>query len=302
MTVQTSVLHTLRYFNMFDFAPTLLEIRKWLLKHDEQAPQLHTIQQIAEQLDQIESKEGFYFLKGREGLIHTRKQKYNFTEEKWKHAKPHIRLLAAMPHVRAIWFVNSMGWHNARKQSDIDLCIITAPGKIWSARFFTTMAMKLLRQRPFEQTEERAICLSLYIAENQLDMEPYKIGEQDIHFSFWASQFYPIYDNGQFQQYIQQNTWLQKVFDDLQWTQPSLKRIITRSWWQPLIQMPLQLLCAESLLKRIQLKIMPEKLRSMANKDKRVVMNESILKLHTNDMRTELQKKWEEQIQSSTLT
>lgn len=304
--LKESVYRTLVYFDLFDFAPTLLEIEKWLLKSNsiDHTPPLSTIQAQLENDRRIDHLEGFYFLHHRSALVQLRKEKYNCTDQKWKHAKKYIRLLAMMPYVEAIWLANSMGWGNANQHSDIDLLIITSPNHIWSARFFTTGLMKFFRQRPDEQEEEKAICLSLYLSAQHLSMEEYKIGETDIHYSFWATQFYPVYENerngqNEFENYKKTNLWLKTIFTDPKWTIPILRRTIHQTTAEYFIKRFLQYFCNESLLKRLQITIMPETLMTMANRDNRVVMNDSILKLHTNDTREEQQREWEKRIRQN---
>jgi hypothetical protein len=48
----------------------------------------------------------------------------------------------------------------------------------------------------------------------------------------------------------------------------------------------------EKILRWVQLKIMPSKLKQMANKDSRVIISNSILKFHENDRRVEYKKRW----------
>jgi len=42
---------------------------------------------------------------------------------------------------------------------------------------------------------------------------------------------------------------------------------------------------------------MPQLLKEMANKDKRVIINDNILKLHSNDKREDISNKWLQQCQ-----
>ncbi|MFH1426283.1 MAG: hypothetical protein ABIG66_02510 [Candidatus Kerfeldbacteria bacterium] len=295
-TLQEAAYRTIVYFDMFDFAPTLLEIEKWMLHHGQGPSSLSFLKKTIESDERISHKDGFYFLRGDEELTRARLKRYDYTDEKWKHARPYIKLLAMMPHVRAIWLANAMGWGNARENSDIDLFIVTTPGKIWSARFFTTALLKLLRQRPFETEDRKAICLSMYAAENALNMEPYKIAENDIHFSFWAAQFYPVYDSGSYLMYKDSNRWLNDVFEHLYWTEPARRRMVRLPIAMRIIKGLLSLFALERLLKMVQLAIMPLTLKDMANKDNRVVTNDQILKLHTNDKRAEQQRIYEQRI------
>lgn len=296
MTIQEAAFRTILYFDMFNMAPTLLEIEKWILKHGQGPSSLSYLKKVVEEDPRVAHGEGFYFLTGRNELIEERLCRYDFTDEKWKHARKYIKLLAMMPHVRAVWFANAMGWGAARESSDIDLFIVTSPKKLWSARFFSAGLMKLLRQRPDEQEDRKAICLSMYAAEDALNLEQYKVGPNDIHFSFWASQFYPLYDRGSFAMYKDANRWLNGVFEHLQWTEPIERRRVQLSVFQKIIKAGLSLFAWEGLLKKIQLGILPPTLREMANKDNRVVMNDEVLKLHTNDRRKEQQREYEQRI------
>lgn len=291
----TAVEHTLLYLDQFDFAPTLLEVEKWLLKNAQPTTSLSQIQTTLNENPRITHKEGFFMLTGREELATIRKKKYDATDEKWKHAQPFLKLLAAMPFIQAMWFSNSMGWHNARHESDIDLVIVTTPGRIWTARFFTTALMKLLRQRPHEQDESKAICLSFYSTAQNLDLEQYKISEQDIHFTFWATQLYPVYDPKQlFQEYQKTNDWLHNTFERLHWTQAIANRTINIGPVGRTCKSILQIVPLERPLRWLQLRIMPGQVKQMANKDNRVVVNDHILKFHTNDRRIEQQAAWEQ--------
>ncbi len=293
-TRESAITATIQYFDTFDFAPTLLEVEKWLLKNESPSPTLAEIQHILDTNPAIKNKQGYYFLAGQEALVQTRKQKYDYTDQKWKHAKPFLNILALMPHVKAIWFSNSMGWGNAKKSSDIDLIIVTTPKRIWSARFFTTALMKILRQRPHEQQEEKALCLSFFMTDDHFNLQQYKIGPDDVHFTFWATQFYPVYDpENLFDTYKRNNAWINESFTNLHWTTTIQGRNITLGPIGRTIKKILELFSPESLLRKIQMRIMPDKIKNMANKDNRVVINDHILKLHTNDRRIEQQTLWE---------
>ena len=295
LSLKDAIIQTIAYFDLFEYAPTLLDIERWLLKTDES----HTLSNIRRALKndlRIQQCEGLYILRGREALTQTRKHKYTWTEQKWKRTKRYIRLLASMPYVEGIFLVNSMGWHNARQSSDIDLLIVTTPGHIWSARFWTTVAMKLLRQRPHEQANERALCLSLYVAADRLNLEPYRLSKADIHYTFWVNQCYPLYDSGQYTQFTHENGWIRDTFSNIRWASQSERRTITLSRVERMLQYVRRIACNEWLLKKIQLHILPEKLRTLANTDQRVVMNEHILKLHTNDTREQRQHDWAERV------
>lgn len=277
---------TLAYFDLFDFAPTRMELEKYLLKNSGVLVS--------------DTKDGFYYLKGRSELAWRRHEKYRLSEQKRKRAMPFLRLLAAMPGVRAVWLANSVAWGNARPTSDIDMVIVARRGKIWTARFFTTALLKMLQQRPGEQTRDKALCLSLYLSEDALNLERYKIAAHDIHFAFWAYQMYPLYDAsaknpnaGVYKKYQEANRpWLSQVFEQLRWTLSIPRWWIRQRTFEKMLKKILEYFPLESFLKKFQLRILPHALRSATS----VILHDDILKLHTHDARAAVQRAWEEKV------
>lgn len=310
--LQHAVYSTVYYFSLFDFAPTLLEVERWLLRKEQLNNHTPTLAQIKNALDthpRIDQTESFYYIldatnanKGVQ-LAQLRKQKYIYSDQKYRRAQQFLPLLAAMPFVEAIWLTNSVAWANAREQSDIDLFIVTTPGRIWTARFFTTLWMRLFRQRPHETAHSKALCLSFYITKDHLNLEPYKIAPFDIHFGFWATQFYALYERNEqghttHQQLAQANTWLNKQFQRTAYVHTIPRRRYQQTIFARRINQFLELLPLEQILKRFQQRIMPQVLRNPAP-ESGVVISDHILKLHTNDNRKDIQKQWQQGVTSS---
>lgn len=286
------ILSTLKYFNLFDYPLTLIEIKKWLFQDDEN--NLETIKNKLEENPTIEQSEGFYFLKGREQIVNLRKQKYLYTQKKYKKRFKYIKLISYLPHVSGIFIVNNLAISNVDKQSDIDLLIISKKNKIWTTRFFTTSIIKLLGLRPNPNKSEDKICLSVYLTEDNLNLEKYKIGKNDIHFTYWVNQMIPVYNPGNiYQKFIQTNNWIKKDLPNSFEYSPPKTRQIKNNLLKNISKNILSIFCFEKLFKKIQLSILPNKLKNLMNKDTRVVVSDQILKFHDNDPRVEIQQKYD---------
>jgi len=170
--LQSSILKTLTYFDLFDYPLTLLEIQKWLWRENEN--DLEKIQKTLDKSPQIDSREGFYFLQGRSDIVRQRKNRYVVAQKKFKKRLSYIRLLTWLPHVKAIFVVNNLAIANAGINSDIDLMIISQDDKIWTTRMFTTTLMKIFGLRPTQKKNKDQLCLSIYLTESNLDLEKYK--------------------------------------------------------------------------------------------------------------------------------
>lgn len=295
--LDSSIIKTITYFDLFDYPLTLLEIQKWLWQKEEK--DLNKIKKALEESPQVDSREGFYFLKGREGIVRRRKDRYVIAQKKFKKRLPYIRLLTWLPHVRAIFVVNNMAIANAGPDSDIDLMIISKDDKIWTTRMFTTALMKLFGLRPTPEKNKDRLCLSIYLTENNLNLEKYRIGPRDIHYTYWAGQIFPVYDPEDLaEKYTRENAWIKNSLPGSRGFRTAGPRRIRRTGPKRLGRALLSLASFEKTYKDWQLKKLPRNLKGLMNKDTRVVVNDKILKFHDNDPRAEIQKKWEQKTRS----
>ncbi len=321
--LQQSVLGTLIYCDLLDVAPSLLELQNWLIQptiiysaigqssteiQELTAPTLSQLAITLEKLPLVRQAQGVYYLAQRDQLPQLRRQRYDQTERNWKRIRSYVRLLARLPGVEAIWLCNSMGWNDAKPTSDNDLVIVTAPNRIWTTRWWTTMSMKLLRQRPGQQVRDRAICLSLYLNRQALNLAPYTINDHDIGFAFFATQMYPVYDPHRLYSHYQaaNQSWLKNYFVSHLWNTANPVRGVGK-----INKLPgagsLTRIGPESALERWQWRLFPEAIQShiqthRAQHQSNVIVNNRILKLHTNDNRAQIQQRWGAQLRTQLST
>jgi hypothetical protein len=260
----------------------------------------------------IETKNGFYFLKGREEIIRTRLDRYNFTNRKFKRALRVAKIYRLIPWIKMISVSNIIGAHNLKDESDIDFFIITAKGKIWLTRFFSAGLAKILGLRPSEGNSRDKICLNFYASEEAMNLEKFMLNgrsdkeaefphgisaseAQDIYFIYWLANLITIYEKGDmYKKFIQANGWLKNYLPNWQPVLSSDRRTV-RSGENKAYKAMINLIFGhlEKILKNIQLKLMPKEITALANKDSRVVINDNILKLHVKDRREEYRKNYE---------
>jgi len=299
--LQKSILNTIAYFHLFDFPLTGFEVYKYLWR----ASRKYGAREVDEALEELcQNKilgfnEGFHFLKGKINLVEKRKERYLLAQEKMKSARPFLKILAALPFVKAIFICNDVAYQNAPEASDIDIAIICSKNKIWTARFFSTLAMKLFRKRPTPETHENKICLSFYLTENNLNLE--KIAyPNDIHFIYWLYQFLPVYgEQTLINDFFIANEWTKKYLPNMiqnksnaRWTinrRESLKKFFEFILSGPIVNF------LEKFLKKIQLAILPKHLLELSGQPNTdVIINDQILKFHDKDNRLEIKKQWGE--------
>lgn len=303
-TLEKTILNTVAYFNLFKLPMTSWEIFKNLYEYSEKTnlSQIKTILDNLVSSKTLEFSEGFYFLPNETDLISIRKKRYLIAQKKIKIARRYIKILSKLPFVRAILICNNLAYLNARFESDIDLAIITKTNRIWTSRFLAAGLMKILSKRPTKRTQKDRICLSFFITEKNLNLKKLAY-PQDIHFVYWITQFMPVFDSkGATSRFFSSNRWTSKHL-------PNNNQPVTNARWEitsnskakkffELILSTWIGNTTEKLLKRFQLKIMPDKLKVPAKRDNTdIIISDEILKFHDQDKRQEIRDHWLEAIQ-----
>ena len=335
--LKKSILLTLSYFDRFDYPLTIDELRSRLFDvsvssgirgEDAKKPETKKmktadyydefISALSELIDykSVEAKGGYYFLPGKSDIINIRRECRRISLKKIKKARWIARLLSFIPGLKMIAICSNLGYLNADIEADIDFFIITAPGKIWTVRFWCALLMKLLNQRPTKRASKDKICLSYFVSSDNLNLEHTKISKPDIHLIYLLTQYLPIYsENNAWSEFIQANGWINQYLpnfnyygfeapaehnglEDRDKARPYLYGvnfdflIKSRFAWLKKIVNLIQLPAAERVYRYIQFKIFPLELRQMMNRgDNKVIVNDKMLKLHTNDNREEYNNK-----------
>ena len=304
--LQQSILKTLIYFDIHDYPLTVMEVWKWLYRDYADKTQIGTdgswinhgsitdIQKIINQMsDKVESKDGFYFLKGRGELIKIRLDRYNLTEQKFKRARKFVKILWLIPFVRCVMVVNRLAYSNVHQNSDIDLAVVVQKNRLWLTRLLSIGLFNLLKVRPKQINRAKAIDLSFFISEDSLNLESLK-NDEDVLFPFWVSQFVPVYDDGIFDKLVKSNQWIKDYLPNsfkYQLNDRRQVRRVSRANW--LISLLVNWDFLEKMSKKYQMKILPQDLKEMMNQDSRVVINDKFLKFHRHDSRVEVQEKFD---------
>ena len=296
--LEKAIVSTLSYFDIFNYPLTLMELWKWLYVEDNSLKEI-SIDDVLKRLDnssvmkeRIGSKNSFYFLKGRQDIVDVRAKRYGLAERKFHKALRVIKILRFMPFVKMIAVCNTLAYNNSRRQGDIDLFVVTKRRRVWQTRFWIAGFLTLFRLRPKPGKTQDTICPTFFVDEDSLDFEKLAL-ENDIYFSYWVKQLVPVYDEGVYNKFINANLWAKKKLPNCLPISPTSRRFLERVGWLKKIFNAVGYFLPESLFKKYQLKVMPEGLKQMANKDSRVVVKDYMLKFHDNDRRLLFLKRWQ---------
>jgi predicted nucleotidyltransferase len=198
--VKDNILATLAYFDLFSYPLTAAEIYLFL---GEKASQ----QQVNDGLGAL-AHEGaifnfsrFYTLQNDFSLIVRRHNGNIRATELIRIAGKISNALIKFPYVRGIAISGSLSKNYADEYSDIDLFIITARNRLWTARTL----MHMLKKFAYLFNKEDYFCMNYYIDEDAL-----QIAERNIYTAIEIVTLMPLQGDSAFEHFYAANQWTQR--------------------------------------------------------------------------------------------
>ena len=215
---------TLVYYDIFDFPLTVFEVNKYLINPARLSKNsiLGTISLnlVAEGLESlvgnghIGSKNGFYFLSGRDSLYELRIEREKMATQKWKKFLRIAKWFQTVPYLRAVLVSGSLALNNTGHESDFDVLSVVMTGRLYTCRIFLSFVASLFgaRRTRYEIIAPDKFCFNHYVTDSNLNIK---------HESLYNAQTYAnlkpvLVSNGIFSRFYAENIWLNKyVYNSL---------------------------------------------------------------------------------------
>jgi len=293
-----AILSTFAFFDMFDFPLSREEVEEYLYKLplDE-----HQIDIYLKNSALLSYSEGLYCLKGHEENFFKNQERREIAKKLWKKVNRYRRIFNLIPFIRLIAVGNNLAYDNPTKKSDIDLLVVTKPGRMFTARIFLTTLVHLFGARRFGDKIKGRFCLSFYITEDNLNMEKLAI-EDDIYLAYWIKTLQPV--SGDYQTYIDLIDHNRKFLEQFFKTPINYQKRryrtnrglvkILRQWQEKMLSGKFGDKL-ETKLKGWQLKRAKQKFEKMDQNTKKeadIIIDEKILKFHNIDRRKYYKERW----------
>ncbi len=200
MTLQDSVLKTLKYSDHFGFPLKLSEIHFRLISSEpclrRQACSLERVfgtLQLMLKNKIIYQTQDYYHLPGKKSLVARRVNRFKSSSPQLLRARSLSKKLSLIPFIKAIYLTGSLAMFNSESNSDIDFMIITKEGRLWTTRFILTAYTTFLglRRTPGSQKFAGKLCLNLYLTPDSYLLPTHK---QSLYTAYELIQAVPVYD------------------------------------------------------------------------------------------------------------
>ncbi|MFA6527931.1 MAG: hypothetical protein WCT46_00095 [Candidatus Gracilibacteria bacterium] len=295
-----AILSTFAFFDIFDYPLTKDEVEEYLYKLP---PDTHQIDIYLRESPSISYSDGLYCLKGREENFVKTQERKEIAKKLWKKIDRFRKIFDMIPFIRMIAVGNNLSYDNPTKKSDIDLLIVTKPGRIFTARTLVTFWTHLFGSRRYGEKIKNRFCLSFYITEDNLNLEKISLEGQDIYLAYWIKNLQPI--SGDYHTYIDLIDTNRKYLSGFFQTPVNYQKRHYRQnkglvkslriFQENLLSKNLGNKI-ESWLKKWQLKRMHKKLEELDKKEASIIISNQILKFHNVDRREYYRKRWEKKV------
>ncbi|MFH1375806.1 MAG: hypothetical protein ABIH35_04020 [Patescibacteria group bacterium] len=290
MSIKGAVFATVAWFDVFGQPVSAEEVHHYLFW---ERAKISDVKQALESDRRIGKSFGFYFLQGKSTSVLRRCQRQYRSGKLWRRVLRHVFILRKIPFLRlaAVGNTLAMGW--PEKNSDIDLFAVARKKRLFTTRAFLTFWTQLFRMRRHGKKISGRFCLSFFVDDNSLNLEPLKIGEQDPYLAFWVVTLTPIFGNAA-PEFFAANTWIKPYFPNfrLRTTQKKFRRA---NWLEKFLNG----LLGDWLEKRLRRWQLGRASSKQKNRDTNaVVISESILKFHETDQRKEFLKEWQKRLKN----
>jgi len=216
---ERSVLGALAYADLFDYPLTLAEIARYQidtrLSPEDIASCLNDSKRLAHAI--ARSGDGFYALAGREIVFATRRGRAAASARIWARARTYTWLLARFPFVRMIAVTGALAVNNIADKPDIDLLVITAPGRVWITRRLIVAVVRLARVLNDD------LCPNYIVSEDRL-----RLDQRDLFTAHELAQMVPHYGFAVYERMLTENDWaseyLPAAFQEPRHTQREARR------------------------------------------------------------------------------
>lgn len=204
-----AILDTLAYGAVFDYPMTLDEIHRSLMQVRASKREIaRLLRDDPFLLSRIDREGPFYHLSGEAPSVASRRHAEQRTRALLTRNERALAIVRKTPFVRMVALSGAAAHGNAR-DDDIDLFLVTAPGRTWTVALVSFVVMKLLRRR-------RALCMNYFVGTDRV-----ALSEQD---AFTANQLVglkPLAGRTQYLRLLRANDWGARFFPNF-WQRSNL--------------------------------------------------------------------------------
>lgn len=194
--LERAVLIAVLYGDLFDHPLTGDELHRFL---GHRCPDRGLLDLAIENLDGrfLGRDQDFIFWRGREQTIDVRRRRQRLAAGRWTPARRFARWLGWVPFLRMVAVCGSQAMDNGDRDGDVDLFLITEPGRLWLVQSMTMVLRRVGRGLGID------ICPNYLLTVDALEVE-----ERNLYTAREAAQAVPLWGESAYESFLAANRWI----------------------------------------------------------------------------------------------
>lgn len=194
MLIEEAVLLAVTYADIFDYPLTLGELQRYLTIKSESIGDIYA---AVRRMGLLQRTGEYIHLAGRGTLVAMRERRKQVSDRLWRIARAYTSLVASLPYVRMLAVTGSLAVSNCEEGDDIDLLVVTAPGRLWTCR---AMILGVAR---FAAYRGVSLCPNYLLSTRAL-----RFPDQNLYAAHELAQMVPLSGMKIYDEIRRQNAWI----------------------------------------------------------------------------------------------
>ncbi|MBI1258342.1 MAG: hypothetical protein GC204_12795 [Chloroflexi bacterium] len=198
--IEEAILRTVIYADIFNFPLTRTELHHYLIA-ETPISQAQVEQALASSKflkQELDIHPPYIVCAGHQALIPLRIERDSASLKLWSLALNYGHALGRLPFVRMVALTGALAMRNAAaNDDDLDYVLVTAPGRVWLARAFAIVLVRLAKRRGI------VVCPNYLLAESALAQD-----RHDLFVAHEVTQMVPMYGRELYETMRAQNRWV----------------------------------------------------------------------------------------------
>jgi len=208
------------------------------------------------------------------------------TEEQEKIINKYSFLYKQIPFVENIYVCNSVSFKSVNENSDIDLFIVTKDNRIFLAKLFVWLFLKIFWM--YGTHKKNKFCVWFYVTKSYTNLYPISISPIDLYLAYWIAHLQPIYSESWNLHIFKENLWVREIIPNYNF---SYKKIINTqiSYWKWFLKKFFEKIFGFNFLNNLLWFFWKKRMRKwkkqLWEKGKYIIISDNILKFQAPDIR-----------------
>jgi hypothetical protein len=142
--LRRAIARTVAYADLFEYPLDRSELHRYLIGESASSEDVDRVLEqdggLGAYLERTDDK---FHLRGRASTIDTRRARETASAELWRAARAYGAWVSRLPLVRFVGITGALAMSNAERRADIDLFVLTHPGRVWLCRLLVLAVVRL---------------------------------------------------------------------------------------------------------------------------------------------------------------